>query len=93
MSNNIDGFDETKVEPETTEDIYDEKTRKEEVDNDEISDAEEGFMEGYEDDNLTECAYCHQMVRNKDCIEREINKVRYRFCCEDCYNKFLEKDE
>ena len=54
---------------------------------DEISTAEEGFMEGYEDDHLATCSHCDEVLTN-EVVEKEFDGEKYRFCCEDCAEKF-----
>jgi hypothetical protein len=46
-----DDYEEEESDPDTSEqNVYKKKSREKLVENDEISDAEEGFMTGYEDD-------------------------------------------
>ena len=67
------------------ESIYSEKGRENLVDDDEISPAEEGFMEGAEGDG--QGAQCRKggtiLMDDEVC----------RFCCEECADKYSEEKE
>ncbi len=71
-------------------DIYDDEGQEELVEDDEISDAEEGFMEGLEHgEHEAVCAECKKVLTDTDnVIEEEINNERYMFCSEECANSF-----
>ncbi len=70
------------------EDIYTDEGREVAEDEDEISDVEEGFMEGYEEDEkAAKCAYCKKILGD-DFIEEEIDGEMLRFCSERCANKY-----
>ena len=76
---------------ESHEGIYDKGFREELEESDEINEAEEGFMQGYEEDELiAECANCKKMLNN-NYIEEEINDRKYRFCSERCAERFMRK--
>ncbi|MBS3157515.1 hypothetical protein J4442_05090 [Candidatus Woesearchaeota archaeon] len=73
---------------EKDEDIYTGEGREVAEDEDEISDVEEGFMEGYEEDeNAAKCAKCRKIL-GEDFIEEEIDGEMLRFCSEKCALKY-----
>jgi len=73
---------------EREEDIYTEEGREVAVDDDTLTDAEEGFMEGYEEEeNAAKCATCH-MVLDQHFVEKNIDGKHYRFCSEACAETF-----
>ena len=70
------------------EDIYTEEGREVAEDEDVITDAEEGFMEGYEEGSrAARCAKCRAIL-DEDFIEEEIDGEEYRFCSEKCAETF-----
>jgi len=72
-------------------DIYDEEGREELLEDDEIQDSEEGFVEGYEHgEHEAKCANCGIILNDlaENIIEEEINGEYYRFCSEECADKF-----
>ena len=74
-------------------DIYSEEGREELVDSDEISPAEEGFMEGAHDDGQgAKCRKCGKVLMD-DFIERKVDDEIYRFCCNECAEKYDEEKE
>ncbi|HLC58813.1 MAG TPA: hypothetical protein VJI68_03040 [Candidatus Nanoarchaeia archaeon] len=73
-------------------DIYNEVGREELEEADEITEVEEGFMEGFEEgETLAKCAFCKKVLVGEDFVEEEIDEVHYRFCNEDHALKFEEK--
>lgn len=77
------------------EDLFDEdaETPEEAVDDDEIDEIEEGFMEGYEEgERSTRCALCHALL-NMDFVEEDINGETYRFCSENHAEIYKHKAE
>ncbi len=77
-NNNFD--DEVKEEDDFLED---EETAEEAVEDDEIDELEEGFMEGYEEgERSTRCTLCHALL-DMDFVEEEMNGESYRFCSEN----------
>ena len=68
-------------------DIYDKDGREELEEADEIDEVEEGFLEGYEQQEAT-CAECNVVLVDKDIIEEELDGKNYRFCSEECANAF-----
>ena len=70
-------------------DIYDEEGAEELKEDDEITDVEEGFMEGYEEgEHQVKCAYCGKILVNEEFLEEEIEGHHYRFCSEECAAAF-----
>ena len=62
------------------DDVYSDNFNESLEDNDEISEAEEGFMQGYnEDDIVKECKNC-QNILDDHFIEQEISNKRHGFC-------------
>ena len=59
---------------EETEDIYDTDTREEMLEDDEITDAEEGFMEGYEQEPPAKKETRKKSVGHDDSISVELAK-------------------
>ncbi|MBT3394841.1 hypothetical protein HOA59_01430 [archaeon] len=81
-------MDETKEQ-----NLYGEKGREEAGDGDEINEAEEGFMKGYdEESNPSECANCHTILED-EFVEEDFEGSTYRFCSEECARKFEIKKE
>lgn len=79
---------ERKEEESPSEDIYDEADRARQLDDSEISSAEAGFMEGYEQMRLVECAFCGKRVDFEKVIERKFNDKTFWFCSERCAEHF-----
>lgn len=73
--------------------IYSEEGRKDQIDDDEITDLDEGFMKGYEGgEKMAKCSLC-KVVLGLDFVEREINREIHRFCCGDHAEKFMKRFE
>lgn len=65
---------------EPDEDLYSEGGREELMEEDEIDELEEGFMQGYEGgDKMAKCALCDKILAS-EFVEEEINGEIYRFC-------------
>ena len=74
-------------------DIYSEEGREEQVDSDEISPREEGFMEGAHDDGQgAKCRKCGKILMD-NFIERKVDDETYRFCSDECADKYMEEKE
>ncbi len=70
-------------------DIYDEEGREKLVEGDEINEAEEGFVEGFEEgEHEAKCAECGIELVDKDIIEEDIDDEHYHFCSEECASAF-----
>jgi hypothetical protein len=69
---------------EKDEEIYDETGRDKQLEDDEISGAEEGFVEGYSADEV--CTAC-QKILGENPVEREISGKTRLFCSEVCANR------
>lgn len=75
------------------DDVYSEEGREDLVDSDEISPAEEGFMEGAHDDGQgAKCRRCGKVLSD-DFIERRKSDEIFRFCSEKCSEKYFEEKE
>ncbi len=73
--------------------LYNEESREELSEADELDPEEAGFMQGYdEESNPAECATC-KAVLGKNFVEEQIKDETYRFCSEDCADKFEKKKE
>jgi len=76
---------------EEKDDVYSEEGREDLVDNDEISPEEEGFMEGAHDGGQgAKCRKCGKILMD-DFIEKKIDGEIYRFCSEECSDKFKKE--
>lgn len=76
------------------EDIYTDEGRDLAEEEDEISEVEAGFMEGYkEGEKIAKCSTCKQVLSDDpdDIVEEEINGDTYRFCSERCAEVYLKK--
>lgn len=75
------------------EDIYEEEGMQEAIDADEIDEVEQGFMQGYyDDDRASKCALCEKVLKDPEhVIELEIEDETFRFCSEECAEKFQKK--
>lgn len=80
------------AESEDIEKVYSEEGRDSLVENDEMEPWEQGFMEGAEDDGQgAKCRRCGKLLLGPDSIvEKEINGIVYRFCSDECAEKFEE---
>lgn len=76
---------------ERDEEVYDEEGREKLLENDEISPAEEGFMEGAEGGGKgAKCRKCGKILL-QDFVEKEIDGEIYRFCSNKCANSYEKK--
>ena len=76
-------------------DIYGEEGREELIeDEDEITNIEEGFMKGYdEEEKLSECCNCGKVLVKEEVVEEEFDGVVYRFCSPECASEFEKNRE
>lgn len=83
------------MEPDREPTIYDEDGMNQAMDADEIDPEEEGFMQGYEEDEeVVKCALCKSILDSKeDTIELEIDGEIHRFCSNNCAEKFSKNQE
>lgn len=73
--------------------LYTGESREELSDADGLDPEEAGFMQGYDEEtNPSECATCGKIL-GKDFIEEQIKEETYRFCSEECANKFERQKE
>ena len=69
--------------------VYSEEETQELLESDEISPEEEGFMQGYNNEAIAKCAFCHKpLVDPSSVVERVIDGKTYRFCSEECAEEF-----
>jgi hypothetical protein len=75
------------------EDIYSDEGREELIDEeDEITDVDEGFMKGYDEEEKTaECTNCGALLINENIVEEEIDDRMYRFCSSECATEYESK--
>ncbi|MFC1698069.1 hypothetical protein ACFL1H_07025 [Nanoarchaeota archaeon] len=75
--------------------IYEEEGRDEQVDSDQITDVEEGFMAGADQDGEgAKCRVCGKiLIEAEDVIEREINGENLRFCSAEHAEKYASENE
>ncbi|MBS3117874.1 hypothetical protein J4430_03275 [Candidatus Woesearchaeota archaeon] len=72
-------------------DFYEDESIGELMEEDEISDLEEGFMQGYnEGEGLAKCPVCKKVI-GSDFVEEEFDGKIYRFCSEEHAEVFEEK--
>ncbi|MBU0930218.1 MAG: hypothetical protein KJ623_04060 [Nanoarchaeota archaeon] len=75
------------------EDIYEEKDAEALKEGDEISEAEEGIMEGQNED-LTKCAVCGKIIpASESPIELEIDGEHYFFCSTEHAEAFKKQHQ
>ena len=70
------------------EDIYKKEGTEEQLADDEISSAEAGFMEGYEDIEEGVCSTCGKEIDPEKVIEKEVNDQLFTFCSQKCADIF-----
>jgi YHS domain-containing protein len=77
------------------ENLEDENSPENLVEDGEISPEEAGFMQGYhEDDKALSCAYCKKIILDpEDSIKKEIDGEIYLFCSDSCYEHFKKEKE
>jgi len=63
------------------------------LEDDEITPAEAAFMEGYERGESVDCANCKTECEKESAVKKKIKGEMKYFCCEECREEFLEKDE
>lgn len=80
---------------EEEEDIYEKEDDEKMLEDDEISPAEAGFMEGYsgEGKSMCTCDNCGKQIDPTDAIEREVAGKNRTFCSEECAEKAAEKEQ
>lgn len=63
--------------------------KKGEKSDEDFESPEEGFMEGYaEDEEVDECAECGSAIDEENKIIKEIEGETYKFCSENCAKEF-----
>ncbi len=71
-----------------TEDIYNKEDAKEQLAEDEITPAEAGFMEGYENSEEGICSTCGKSIDPEKTVEKEVNGKMFTFCSDKCADYF-----
>ncbi|MBU2639952.1 MAG: hypothetical protein KKG75_04585 [Nanoarchaeota archaeon] len=73
---------------EKEEDLYTPEGREAAEEDDEITNVEEGFMEGYdEDESAAKCANCKKILE-EDFLEEEFHGELLRFCSDNCAREY-----
>jgi flagellar biosynthesis/type III secretory pathway protein FliH len=73
---------------ENKKDIYTEEGREIAEEEDEITNVEEGFMEGYEEgESAAKCSTCKKILED-DFIEEDFKEGSLKFCSEECATKY-----
>jgi len=68
-----------------------ESSNKKNLEQEGLESTEEGFMEGYADDEkVDECAECGSAVDDEKRLGKEIDGESYVFCSKDCAEEFEE---
>lgn len=77
------------------EDVYTDEGKEEDLEQDAITDVEEGVIEGYEEgEHTVRCPNCGKEIVDENFVEREVEGEFYRFCCEECADEYdYEKEE
>lgn len=74
--------------------VFDEEEKSEEKVAEEDLDTteEDGFLEGFEDDDeeAEECAECGEVVKAEKKVTRDIEGEKYVFCSKECADEFEE---
>lgn len=68
--------------------LEDKEIEEELIENDEVSTAEAGFMEGYESKEFGECSNCKKSLDFEKAIVREIEGIEMTFCSRKCANLY-----
>lgn len=84
---NFDDF-----EYDDSEDIEEEENYNDDLDDDSVSIEEEGFMKGYNEDDVY-CAYCNALIEKEDSICKRIDGELEYFCSEECLSEFEKEQE
>ncbi len=83
--------DKKREEEAPDENIYNKEEREDQLDDSEITPAEAGFMEGYEDTKWVECNACKKQIDLAHIVEREINGKMVSFCSLKCAETFEKR--
>lgn len=83
--------EEGKEEGDFDADVYTEEGREQLVEDDEITDVEEGFAEGYEHgETEVKCQNCGKMITDV-AVERSFRGREYFFCSISCAESYMKK--
>ncbi len=75
--------------PKADDDVYDDENRESELEQDELSPAEAGFMEGFEHGVAHVCDACAKRLRPDDAfLEAEVANLPHFFCSEKCLERY-----
>ena len=86
-------MDETKEGLENEEDVYTPEGREAAMEDGSLTGEDEGFMQGYEqDENAVKCANCKKILED-DFIEEEVNEEQLRFCSDECAREYEKKQK
>ncbi|MBI2103231.1 hypothetical protein HYT55_05285 [Candidatus Woesearchaeota archaeon] len=70
---------------------FDEETTEEHKGEEEVDSSEDGFMQGYlDEEEAQECVECGAAVREEKKAVREVDGETYVFCSDNCANEFEE---
>jgi len=71
---------------------FDEEEREDMLEDDEITNLEEGVLQGYEEGKtMDSCANCGQAIIDEDFVEEKIEGKIHRFCSTECADEFEER--
>ncbi|HLD01142.1 MAG TPA: hypothetical protein VJC39_05340 [Candidatus Nanoarchaeia archaeon] len=61
----------------------------ERLDGEEYSTSEEGFIQGYlNEEDVQQCAECDSALHKDEVVTRKIQEEAYKFCSNDCADDF-----
>ncbi|MBU0461263.1 MAG: DUF2116 family Zn-ribbon domain-containing protein [Nanoarchaeota archaeon] len=87
-----DEIDQSMEEGELDEDVYTEEGRENLLEDDEIEEWEEGFMEGADElGQQGKCASCGGVLDMDNTVEEELEGELRWFCSERCAERFRKK--
>jgi len=76
-----------------SDDYYDKEDDEKMLEDDEMTAAETGFMEGYESKDLIKCCNCKKACDLEKAVEREVDGEAKMFCSEECADEFKEDQD
>ncbi|MDO8628034.1 MAG: hypothetical protein Q7K42_06205 [Candidatus Diapherotrites archaeon] len=82
-------FSDKEEEP---KDVYNKAGIEEQLEDDEISPGEAGFMDGYDNPELLQCQKCKKDLNIDKAIEKVVDEETYYFCSKKCADVFSKKD-
>ena len=80
---------------ESAEEVYSEEGREKLVEDDAMSPWEDAFMDGAEEGGKNaKCRHCGKVLyREMSIVEKAVGKDLYRFCSDECLEKYEEEHE